>query len=811
MKTRALFLLIAIALAGSLGVHAQKAERAGLTFTVTRFDDPDPVGPGNLCVAAINAQIIDYRHAADCSLREAILTTNRTAEADLINVPPGVYTLSLTGPGEEEGPPTDIIYTDSIHIKGAGGIWTNGWVGDLDINADLTIRGGSSAETIIDGALLDRVFDTHANVTISGVTIRNGNADARPGGGIHNTAQLTLIDVVVIGNSAVDGAGIHNDSGATLFVRDSVVGANTAAGAGGGLYSATGAALTIANTTISGNTAGGDGGGLWNSGAADLRNVTLAENSAAVGGGVRNSGGTVRTANSIIALNTGTAGGPDCGGTLASAGYNLVQDTSGCTIDGNPTGNVTGQDPMLRPLSNNGGYALLADSPAIDSGNPAATTGGGSACELFDQRGLARPQGAGCDMGALEALLADLAVASAGPAGPTLPGGGLLYTIVVTNYGPADATGISLTDTLPAGVTFLSAETSQGSCEGDDGAIACELGALATGRSITIELQATVDPDTRGMLTNTVSVSAIETDLDVGNNSAAERAQVAAPADLSVIGAQSSISTTAGGDLTYDFVVANDGPVTATAVVLIVTLQGRMTLVAANTAQGSCTGSDDTVECDLGTLAVGARVEVEVQTAISASATGAMAALATVRGAEPDANPVNNLTTERADLRAEADLAVTAPVPPDPMEEDGRLTYNVTVTNTGPSDATNVSLTQTLPVGARFVSATAPGDACIESESWVICVLDRLPSGGTAEAVVVVSFESAGTLVSTVSVSGGETDPNSANDEVKVQVTVIPASGGFPFAAIIAIVVGIAAIAGGALVYLRREELLPRN
>ena len=135
----------------------------------------------------------------------------------------------------------------------------------------------------------------------------------------------------------------------------------------------------------------------------------------------------------------------------------------------------------------------------------------------------------------------------------------------------------------------------------------------------------------------------------------------------------------------------------------------------------------------------------------------------------------------------------------------------MTVTNNGPSDATDVSLTQTLPVGARFISATAPGDACIESESWVICVLDRLPSGDTAEAVVVIGFESAGTLVSTVSVSGAETDPNSANDEVTVQVTVIPASGGFPVAAIIAIVVGIAAIGGGALVYLRRGKAASRE
>ena len=61
---------------------------------------------------------------------------------------------------------------------------------------------------------------------------------------------------------------------------------------------------------------------------------------------------------------------------------------------------------MLGPLQDNGGptftHALLAGSPAIDARNPAAPGSGGNACEATDQRGVARPQGAACDIGAFE-------------------------------------------------------------------------------------------------------------------------------------------------------------------------------------------------------------------------------------------------------------------------------------------------------------------------------------------------------------------------------------------------------------------------
>ncbi|MEM8530647.1 MAG: choice-of-anchor Q domain-containing protein [Chloroflexota bacterium] len=96
----------------------------------------------------------------------------------------------------------------------------------------------------------------------------------------------------------------------------------------------------------------------------------------------------------------------DCRGTLISQGYNLVQDSRGCTLAGDAPGDLVDVDALLGTLEDNGGltptHALLEGSPAIDSGNPALPESSESACQATDQRGTTRPQGTQCDIGAFE-------------------------------------------------------------------------------------------------------------------------------------------------------------------------------------------------------------------------------------------------------------------------------------------------------------------------------------------------------------------------------------------------------------------------
>jgi hypothetical protein len=143
-----------------------------------------------------------------------------------------------------------------------------------------------------------------------------------------------------------------------------------------------------------------------------LNNVTITNNtsdeaSAGRAGGIASNGGVLNLRNTIIAGNHNTAGGsPDCAGTLTSQGYNLIQSTTGCTIVGTTTGNLTGVNPLLGALANNGGltqtHSIGSTSPARDAGNPAAPGSSATACRITDQRGVSRPQGPRCDMGAFE-------------------------------------------------------------------------------------------------------------------------------------------------------------------------------------------------------------------------------------------------------------------------------------------------------------------------------------------------------------------------------------------------------------------------
>ena len=343
-----------MALLALLVVAGEGQPAYAATFTVTKTADT-------------NDGVCD----GDCSLREAIGAANALAGADTITVPAGTYTLSIAGTGEDANA-----------------------TGDLDITDDLTINGAFTS--IVDGGALDRVFHIFSGttVTISYLTIQNGSASGGGGGGIRNDATLTLTNSTVSGNT---GGGILNAFG-TLTLKYSTVSGNTSAvSAGGGIHSL--GPLTLTNSTVSGNSTGTSGGGIFGGTGSTLtlNNSTVSGNTP---GGIANTG-TATLKNTIVANNTGG----DCtSGAPTSLGHNLDSDGT-CALSG--TGDISSGNANLGALALNAPgttatHALLAGSDAIDAGNPATPGSGGNACEATDQRGVARPQGAFCDIGAFE-------------------------------------------------------------------------------------------------------------------------------------------------------------------------------------------------------------------------------------------------------------------------------------------------------------------------------------------------------------------------------------------------------------------------
>ena len=344
---------------------------------------------------------------ADCSLREAIGAANALPGADTITFDASLdgtpITLSITGINEDANA-----------------------TGDLDITDALTITGNGVTNTIIDAnraTVNDRAFDIRSGVavTFNDLTIRNG---AGPGGAVRfNVANTTLTinnsrlaDAVTAGQG---GAIAKTGSGSTLTINDSTFENNQSSSFGGGIYSQGGGAVTINRSTFINNRSVTQyGGAVFSDAPLQINNSTFNSNTA-VGGGAIGHTSTIIISNNTFYGNSATSGAEVIhrlggGVTLRNniiTGYtgsacnfagvatnNLVDDTS-CQAGAVP---VTNFDTTLQ---DNGGstltHALLNGSNAIDTG--ASNCPDHTATPLAtDQRGLARPQGAVCDIGAVE-------------------------------------------------------------------------------------------------------------------------------------------------------------------------------------------------------------------------------------------------------------------------------------------------------------------------------------------------------------------------------------------------------------------------
>ncbi|TVR76030.1 MAG: HYR domain-containing protein [Sphaerobacteraceae bacterium] len=279
---------------------------------------------------------------------------------------------------------------------------------------DTTVSNNGSLDTTDYGGAF--YVEEDSSLTIQGSRI-DGNA-AETGGGLYvenapdveNSPAVMISDSVIMNNDAEYGGGFYNFR-ATVRIKDSTISGNTATITGGGISSLEATRFELENSTVSGNTViNGNGGGLYVSGTFVLTNSTISGNTAASGGGIYLNLGSLDLTSSTVGSNTATGG--DGGGIYNGATLSLV----GSLVAGNVGQSISGDLAFTRS------YSLTIDSqilgPLQDNGGPTQTMmplPGSVAIDIIpvingecevgsdvDQRGVERPVGLGCDLGAVE-------------------------------------------------------------------------------------------------------------------------------------------------------------------------------------------------------------------------------------------------------------------------------------------------------------------------------------------------------------------------------------------------------------------------
>ena len=380
------------------------------------------------------------------------------------------------------------------------------------------------------------------------------------------------------------------------------------------------------------------------------------------------------------------------------------------------------------------------------------------------------------------------------------PGGTVTFSIAVENNGPDPAAAAQVTDTLPAGLTFVSASPG---CSAAASVVTCTLGELPDETTANVTITASPTDAAAGKtLTNVASASSSTTDpnpadnqssaaIAVTNQSSAPAAtsSPALPTPLAPAGAPapqpdlvarktaSKTTVAVGQGVTFELGVSNVGAGEATGVTVHDPLPPG--LEAVTPLPAGCTATATSVTCTVGTLAAGASRSFPIVVRPTAAVAGKpITNIATAAGDQPDPTPANDAAQATITVQPLDDLSVDASVSPDPLIPGREATYTATIDNHGPDTAVGVELTDALPPGLTGVSATASQGRCtITASGEISCKLGDLRSGGAIQVTIVarVAKSLAGkTLSDSLKLTQAEADSNTRNNSTTLTTRVAP-------------------------------------
>ncbi|MEH3034376.1 MAG: isopeptide-forming domain-containing fimbrial protein [Aeromicrobium erythreum] len=405
--------------------------------------------------------------------------------------------------------------------------------------------------------------------------------------------------------------------------------------------------------------------------------------------------------------------------------------------------------------------------------------------------------------------VADLSITKS-HTGTAKVGEDLSFTLDVHNDGPSEARDVTVEDTLPTGLTFVSASGDGWTCDDEDASCSLDEPLAPGADAPALTVVATVEPGAYPSVRNTATVATSSTDPESANDKDSDDVTVPALTDLRID--KKLVGDLRVGDRgTYTLTVTNDGPTADPGPVTVTdTLPAGLTYVSATGDGWTCLDGSGTITCvDLDGLAVDESSTITLTVDVGAKAYPSVVNRADVSTPSVQTDVDNDTSSVTSDVGGSSHLTIAKTL----AEQQGReATWRLRVRNDGPTETTApVVVTDRLPRGLEVLGATAPGWSCTTTKRTVSCTHDGVLAVGTSSDLEVrtrITAAAGETITNVASVSAGGlgTDTGDSDDAQVVSPSdggLLPDTGG---PALWLLLLGLLGLAGGAVTARRRRS-----